>query len=58
MTTTRTPEGIEVSDIVNGRRLHRHYIGHTEKEAKELFARFIKGLNQGIKDAQKEPVKE
>lgn len=51
MTTTRTTQGIEVSQIINGHRLHRHYIGHTTKEAKQLFARFIKGYLQGIEDA-------
>lgn len=50
MTTTRTAQGIEVSQIVNGHRLHRHYIGYTTKEAKQLFSRFVKGYLHGLEN--------
>lgn len=53
MITTRTPEGIEVSQVVNGHRLKRHFIGHTEREARQLFARFVKGYLQGVRDAER-----
>lgn len=47
MTTTRTHQGIQISEIVKGQLIHRYYIGHSMKEAKQLFARFKKGFEQG-----------
>jgi hypothetical protein len=41
MTTRKTPEGIEVSEIINGLRIKRHYVGHTTKEALNLFIKFV-----------------
>lgn len=35
----KTTQGYEVSDIINGYRVHKHYIGYTKREAITLFKR-------------------
>lgn len=42
MTITRNHEGYVLSDIVQGYFFHKLYIGHTKREAMQLFRKEIK----------------
>jgi hypothetical protein len=39
-----------ISDVIDGYRVARRYIGHTKRDAQQLFTREIKQLTKGGND--------
>ena len=48
MTVRKTMQGYEVSDIIDGYRVHKHYIGYTKREAIVLFKKEHYRKNPGL----------
>ena len=49
MIVVKDRNGYLVSDVIDGYRITRRYVGHTKRYAQQLFNREIKQLNKGGK---------
>ena len=49
MIIVKDRNGYLISDIIDGYRVARRYVGHTKRYAQQLFRREIKQLNKGDK---------
>lgn len=47
MIVVKDRNGYLVSDVIDGYRISRRYVGHTKRYAQQLFRREIKQLNKG-----------
>ena len=49
MIIVKDRNGYLISDVIDGYRVARRYIGHTKRYAQQLFRQEIKQLNKGDK---------
>ena len=49
MIVVKDRNGYLISDVIDGYRVARRYVGHTKRYAKQLFRQEIKQLNKGDK---------
>ena len=47
MIVVKDRNGYLISDVIDGYRVARRYVGHTKRDAQQLFRREIKQLNKG-----------
>ena len=49
MIVVKDRNGYLISDVIDGYRVARRYVGHTKRSAQQLFRQEIKQLNKGDK---------